>query len=228
MSIKTKKKDEGFTNIRIREETREELRAIGRYSENMDDIVRKCLAAYKAITSSGGRVVNKIVVEEPIKDQSQRQVMQASGRPGQPLNFPSKQQYQKLLQAIKNGRETIKHLRVHPPDDEKMKKELNNITAGIEDYTERLFVICAIENDTPEDQLPQLWYSVTPRQGYESGYMPPEEKDDYSEILSALYEKVTSDPEYMERSERRKISKEQDKGTTNTKTKTKTVTSNFP
>src|SRR5215204_7439475 len=73
MNTKARKKDEGFTNIRIREETREELRAIGRYSENMDDIVRKCLAAYKAITSSGGRVVNKIVVEEPIKEQTQIQ-----------------------------------------------------------------------------------------------------------------------------------------------------------
>jgi hypothetical protein len=73
MSTRARKKDEGFTNIRIREETREELRAIGRYSENMDDIVRKCLAAYKAITSSGGRVFNKIVVEEPIKEQTQIQ-----------------------------------------------------------------------------------------------------------------------------------------------------------
>jgi hypothetical protein len=73
MSTKSRKKDEGFTNIRIREETREELRTIGRYSENMDDIVRKCLAAYNAITNSGGRVVNKIVVEEPVKEQTQTQ-----------------------------------------------------------------------------------------------------------------------------------------------------------
>ena len=45
---------------------REELRAIWTYSENMDDIVRKCLVAYKTITNSGGKVVNKIVVEEPV------------------------------------------------------------------------------------------------------------------------------------------------------------------
>jgi hypothetical protein len=44
-----RKKDEGFTNIRIKIRTREELRAIGTYNENMDDIVRKCLAAYKEL-----------------------------------------------------------------------------------------------------------------------------------------------------------------------------------
>lgn len=71
-----RRKDEGYTNIRIRTETREELRSIGTYSENMDDIVRKCLVAYKTITSSGGKVINKIVVEEP-RHQSQQQQPQS-------------------------------------------------------------------------------------------------------------------------------------------------------
>jgi hypothetical protein len=84
--MSAKKKDQGFTNIRIREGTREELRAIGSYGENMDDIVRKCLAAYKSITSSGGRVVNKIVVEEPIKEQTQiqQQYQQPEAQQSQP------------------------------------------------------------------------------------------------------------------------------------------------
>jgi hypothetical protein len=46
-----RKKDEGFTNIRIREETREELRKLGTYNESMDDIVLKCVDAYKNMSS---------------------------------------------------------------------------------------------------------------------------------------------------------------------------------
>ena len=42
-----KKKDEGFTSIRIRETTREALRALGTYNDNMDSIVMKCIDAYK-------------------------------------------------------------------------------------------------------------------------------------------------------------------------------------
>ena len=42
-----KKKDEGFTSIRIRETTRETLRALGTYNDNMDSIVMKCIDAYK-------------------------------------------------------------------------------------------------------------------------------------------------------------------------------------
>jgi hypothetical protein len=49
-----KKKDEGFTNIRIREETREELRKLGTYNESMDDIVLKCIEAYKSIGGTSG------------------------------------------------------------------------------------------------------------------------------------------------------------------------------
>jgi hypothetical protein len=41
-------KDKGFTSIRIRETTRDELRNIGIYNDNMDSIVRKCLEAYKS------------------------------------------------------------------------------------------------------------------------------------------------------------------------------------
>ena len=65
---RVRKRDEGYTNIRIRTETREELRAIGTYSENMDDIVRKCLVAFKTITNSGGKVFNKILLEETIRE----------------------------------------------------------------------------------------------------------------------------------------------------------------
>jgi hypothetical protein len=79
---RVRKKDEGYTNIRIRTETREELRAIGTYSENMDDIVRKCLVAYKTITNSGGKVINKIVVEEPIGTPEQ-QLKQQQRQPQQ-------------------------------------------------------------------------------------------------------------------------------------------------
>jgi hypothetical protein len=107
MSIKTKKKDEGFTNIRIREETREELRAIGRYSENMDDIVRKCLAAYRAITSSGGRVVNKIVVEEPTKEQTQMQQQYQQPQP-QPQQQTHRQNQQSDTSAFDNDEISIK------------------------------------------------------------------------------------------------------------------------
>jgi hypothetical protein len=89
--IKVRKKDEGYTNIRIRTETREELRAIGTYSENMDDIVRKCLVAFKTITNSGGKVFNKIVVEEPIRElekqlqpQQQQPQLQSQSRSQQP------------------------------------------------------------------------------------------------------------------------------------------------
>ena len=46
-----RKKDEGFTNIRIREETREELRKQGTYNESMDDIVLKCVNAYKELNN---------------------------------------------------------------------------------------------------------------------------------------------------------------------------------
>ena len=48
-----KKKDEGFTNIRIHEETREELRKLGTYNESMDDIVLKCINAYNKLNSEG-------------------------------------------------------------------------------------------------------------------------------------------------------------------------------
>jgi hypothetical protein len=46
-----KKKDEGFTNIRIREDTREKLRRLGTYNESMDDIVMKCIDAYNKFNS---------------------------------------------------------------------------------------------------------------------------------------------------------------------------------
>lgn len=88
---RVRKKDEGYTNIRIRTETREELRAIGTYSENMDDIVRKCLVAFKTITNSGGKVFNKIVVEEPTRElekqlqlQQQQPQLQSQSRSQQP------------------------------------------------------------------------------------------------------------------------------------------------
>lgn len=119
--MSTKKKDQGFTNIRIREGTREELRAIGSYGENMDEIVRKCLAAYKSITSSGGRVINKIVVEEPISEQTQMQQhyqqpesQQSQPQPPQhksngPIAAPqSQQQTQPRIQQSNNDEISIK------------------------------------------------------------------------------------------------------------------------
>lgn len=45
--MRTRKKDTDFTNIRVHIKTHEELDAIGKRGESMDDIVQKCLAAYK-------------------------------------------------------------------------------------------------------------------------------------------------------------------------------------
>lgn len=45
--MRTRKKDADFTNIRIHIKTHEELDAIGKRGESMDDIVQKCLAAYR-------------------------------------------------------------------------------------------------------------------------------------------------------------------------------------
>ena len=52
-----RKKDEDFTNIRIHKNTHAELNSIGKRGESMDDIVRRCLEAYK------GTPIDKI--EEP-------------------------------------------------------------------------------------------------------------------------------------------------------------------
>ena len=106
--MSTRKKDEGFTNIRIRGETREELRAIGKYGENMDDIVRKCLAAYRAITSSGGRVVSKIVVEEPIKEQSQNTQTQQSQTPYDKALTPTGDNYHTIFRINLPGISKLK------------------------------------------------------------------------------------------------------------------------
>jgi hypothetical protein len=42
-----RKKDEDFTNIRVHKKTHAELDAIGKRGESMDDIVKKCIEAYK-------------------------------------------------------------------------------------------------------------------------------------------------------------------------------------
>lgn len=47
--MRSRKKDADFTNIRIHIKTHEELDAIGRRGESMDDIVQKCLEAYRKI-----------------------------------------------------------------------------------------------------------------------------------------------------------------------------------
>ena len=64
-----KKKDEGFTSIRIRETTREALRAVGTYNDNMDSIVMKCLNAYKKLSGTTQEVNTDGDLEKIIQDQ---------------------------------------------------------------------------------------------------------------------------------------------------------------
>jgi hypothetical protein len=47
MVEKERKKDDDYTNIRVHKKTHAELDAIGKRGESMDDIVKKCLEAYK-------------------------------------------------------------------------------------------------------------------------------------------------------------------------------------
>jgi len=49
MVERERRKDEDYTNIRVHKKTHAELDAIGKRGESMDDIVRKCLEAYKKL-----------------------------------------------------------------------------------------------------------------------------------------------------------------------------------
>jgi hypothetical protein len=133
----------------------------------MDDIVRKCLAAYKAITSSGGKVVNKIVIEEPIKEREKEQES-----PPQPEQQGKQKQY-----LYKDSRHTFERDIAEPNFNElgnRAEPGKQSIEVVIDDFQEIKFpidkagLIKLAKGDINEDYYRDLFNTLPTNKIYKS------------------------------------------------------------